>query len=202
MDVVNAISKELLSTSDHLLLGRYLAERFRNASASLLRDEMLQALAESLDSKCSIAFVTLQTGGGGELEPPLLLAHAGSVIETTAEHLARMVEGCHTAVIKFSHMENRVRQLGLCGLSRPTLRLSETFRASVVASLINDSKMEDVRKSPVENAHGFPAVIPRAPECAKMDASLFQLDVKRRRVAERAERDGIMPTDHSVARGF
>jgi hypothetical protein len=193
-DVARAIAKELMPASDELLLGRFLAERFRNSAAMSLKAEILQAIAEALDSKCSLAFVTLALGGGGELAPPLLLAHGGQVIETTAEHLARLVEGGHTAVIKFSHMESRVRQVAMQGVTRAQLRLSESFRTSMTASLIHDSKMEIVTRPPVADASGYPEPIKRVAEGKDMDASLFQLDMKRQRVEERVAREGDGPS--------
>jgi hypothetical protein len=199
-DVARAISKELMLNSDDLLLGRFLAERFRNSAGMSMKAEMLQAIAEALDSKCSLAFVTLAMGGGGELAPPLLLAHGGQVVETTAEHLARMLEGGHTAVIKFSHMENRVRQVAMQGVTRGQLRLSESFRTSMTASLIHDSRMEVVARPPVEDASGYPAPIKRVAEGKEMDASLFQLGMKRQRVEERVAREGGGPSYRSFER--
>ena len=188
-DVARAILKALLLPSDELLLGRFLAERFRNNTAMSLKAEMLQAIAEALESRCSLAFVTLALGGGGELAPPLLLAHGGQVVETSAEHLARMLEGGQTAVIKLCPMENRVRQVGIQGAPRCQLRLSEAFRASVIASLINDSKMEVISRPPLEEASGFPEPVKRVAEGADMDASLLRLDMKRQRAQERVERE-------------
>jgi hypothetical protein len=182
IDVGRAMSKSLLSTSDNLLLGRFLSERFRNHAEMITKAEMLQAIAESLDARCSVAFVTLETGGGGALAPPLLLAHAGNVVESTAEHLARLLDGCHTAVIKFSHMENRVRQVAVQGVTRSTLRLSEAFRTSMISSLVHDSKMEVVTRPLMSDASDVPEPPTRAPEGADMDASLHRLDKKRRLV--------------------
>lgn len=193
LDVARAISKELLSGSDDLLLGHFLSERFRNSVSASMKADVLQAIAESLDARCSLAFVTLATGGGGELAPPLLLAHGGHVVESTAEHLARLLDGGHSAVIKFSPMENRVRQVGVKGVARSALRLSEAFRTSVVSSLIHDSRMEVVaRPAPVvavvgANGSSEPVARERDPECAALDAALLQLDTKRRRVEERVK---------------
>ena len=191
-DVARAISKELLPSSDDLLLGRFLAERFRNCAAMSMKAEMLQAIAETLDSKCSLAFVTLELGGGGELAAPLMLAHAGQVVETTAEHLARLLDGGHTCVVKFSHMENRVRQVALQGVAKAQLRLSEAFRTSMTASLIHDSRMQIVVRTPVEDASGFDDPIKRVPEGKNMDASLLQLDMKRQRIEERVAASGAL----------
>lgn len=190
LDVARAIAKEILPSHDELLLGRFLSDRFRNGGA--IKADVLEAIASSLDSKCSIAFVTLAVGGGGELAPPLLLAHGGCVVETTSEHLARLIGGGHSAVFKFSHMENRVRQVCLQGVTRATCRLSETFRTSMVTSLINDSKMEVVARPPVAEVRGFREPTSLVPECADVQAALLRLDAKRRRVEERAEREEVL----------
>jgi hypothetical protein len=189
--VASAISKQVLSSYDSLLLGHFLSERFRSSVTSSMKVEVLQAIAEALDSKCSLAFVTLETGGGGALAPPLLLAHAGQVVETTSEHLARLLESSKTAVIKFSHMENRVRQVNAQGLALGSLLLSNEFRTKITANLIHDSRMEVVLRPRAPDVDGFPHAIPRAPEGRELDEAMEAFRVKRRRVEERAEQEGV-----------
>lgn len=183
LDVARAMSKALFSGSDNMMLGHFLSKRFGAADGFQFAD-VVQVFAEVLGPNHAFALAAYKLGGGGELAPPILLAHGGKVVETTAEHLSRLLEGSHTAAVKIDQMDRRVTQVGLQGIEPAKLVLSEAFRLKMTTSLVHASQMSVVAVPPASEVGAIPKAAPRAAENHRLDELVEELRLKRARVQE------------------
>lgn len=183
LDVARAVSKALFCGSDNMMLCHFFAKRFGTAGAFQFSD-VVQVFADVLGPNHAFALAAYKLGGGGELAPPILLAHGGKVVETTAEHLSRLLEGSHTSVVKIDQMDRRVTQVCLQGVEPAKLVLSEAFRLKMTTSLVHASRMSVEAVPPASEVGAIPKAAPRAAENHRLDELVEELRLKRARVEQ------------------